>query len=412
MLAAWAVMLAAAILTGAAVCTSLVVRRRAMAPAVLAAAVLGAASIAAIVAVARSSGRVDSTIAASFIALGSFVGGFALAAALVPAITRLPPLPGPVLTATSEADPGIAFVLLADGQPEDYDPAVVTREYALLSETEAPVPPDAVRVFGYMSERMRYRSAGISPARPVVRAIAGRVAELLSHEGFAGPVAEAWLQGTPRLADTVAGLVGHGAREIVVVFLGVAESVPYDRARVETDMTVPPGSDARVCYAHTLWADDAIARLVAERTLAMLPKGPRATDGVVLAASGQPWQWDQESPRSCEHETFFLQRVRAALIVAGAPEANVRTAWLDWQDPGVTEVTRHLAALGCERVVVVPATTCADTLETVLDLPAAVDSADLDPGVRVEVLHGWGDSDAVAAAVTRAAVATARECRS
>jgi sirohydrochlorin ferrochelatase len=150
---------------------------------------------------------------------------------------------------------------------------------------------------------------------------------------------------------------------------------------------------------------------VAGKVLAALPRGPRPTDGVVLAGLGQPWQWDRDNPRSCEHETFFLQRVRAALIAAGAPETNVRTAWLDWQDPGVTEVTRHLAALGCERIIVVPATTCADTLETIIDLPAAVEQASVDPGIRVQVLHGWGDEDVVARALTRAALETAQECR-
>jgi protoheme ferro-lyase len=411
MLAPWAALFAGSIVAGFATCAALILRRRAAITATLVAATVAAVAVAAVIGIARSSGRADATVAATFIALGSHLGGFALAAALVPAWTRLPSLPGPLLANTGSATGASpAFVVVAPGQPETYDPAVLTHSYSLLSDTDVPVPPDAVRVFGYMSQRARYRSAGISPSRPVALSVAHRMTGHLRDAGYDGPVAHAWLEGTPRLAETVRDLAEGGAREVVVVYLSVAESLPFDRARIETDAVAVPGSGVRVHYAHSLWADDALAKLVAGKVLAALPRGPRATDGVVLAGLGQPWQWDRDNPRSCEHETFFLQRVRAALVAAGAQEANVRTAWLDWQDPGVTEVARHLAALGCERIVVAPATTCADTLEIVIDLPAAVDQADLDPGIRMQVLHGWGDEEAVAGALARVAMETAREC--
>jgi sirohydrochlorin ferrochelatase len=411
MLAVWAALLSGSILAGCATCASLVVRSRVAPAAALAAVTMGMTGVGSVVAIANLSGRADATAAATFISVGGYLGGFALGAALVPALTRLPPLPAPLPVCSSESSEApTAFVLVADGQPESYDPAVLTSAYTMLGETDVPVPPDAVRAFGYASERMRYRSMGLSPTRPVVRSLSHRMTEHLRDAGYTGTIAEAWLEGTPRMADAVHSVASDGARMVVVVFLGVAESLPFDRARIETDVVIPPGSGVRVCYAPTLWADDSLARLVAGRVLAALPRGPRQTDGVVLAGLGQPWQWDRESPRSCEHETFFLQRVRAALVAAGAMEANVRTAWLDWQDPGVTEVARHLAALGCERIVVVPATTCADTLETVIDLPAAVEQADLDPGIRVEVLHGWGDEGVVADVLARVAMETAAEC--
>jgi sirohydrochlorin ferrochelatase len=390
MLAPWVALFAGSVMAGCATCAALVLRRR----------TAGTATLIAVLS------------AATFIALGGHLGGFALAAALVPAWTRLPPLPGP-LPAEAEAQPAPptqpAFILVAPGQPEKYDPAVLTRSYLLLSDTDVPVPPDAVRVFGYMAERSRYRSAGISPARPVAVSVAQRLTARLREAGYDGPVTPAWLEGTPRLADAVHALATEGVRDVVVVYLGVAESLRFGRARLEADAVAWPGSGVRVHYAHSLWADDALAQLVAGKVLAALPRGPRPTDGVVLTGLGQPWQWDRDDPRSCEHETFFLQRVRAALVGAGTTEVNVRTAWLDWQDPGVTEVARHLAALGCERIVVVPATTCADTLEIVIDLPAAVEQADLDPGIRVQVLHGWGEEEAVAVALSRAATETARE---
>jgi protoheme ferro-lyase len=411
MLLPWAALFAGSILAGYATCAALVARRRAALIAMLVATAAGLAAVAAVVGVARLSGRADATVAATFIAMGGYLGGFALAATLVPAWTRLPPLPGPVPADPQPASDGSpAIVLVAGGQPETYDPAVLTHSYSMLAGTDVPVPPDAVRVFGYMSERVRYRSAGLSPARPVALSISRQMAERLRDAGHTGPVTTAWLEGTPRLADVVHRLASQGSRDVIVVSLGVAESLPLDRARIEAEAVARPGAGVRLCYTHSLWADESLAHLVAGNVLAALPRGPRPTDGVVLVGLGQPWQWDRENPRSCEQETFFLQRVRAALVTAGTPEANVRTAWLDWQDPGVTEVARHLAALGCERIIVVPATTCADTLETIVDLPSAVEQADLDPGIRVQVLHGWGENEIVADALTRAVLETAREC--
>jgi protoheme ferro-lyase len=210
-------------------------------------------------------------------------------------------------------------------------------------------------------------------------------------------VLEAWTSGTPRLADAIASAVADGADAVVVASLEAVESPAYETALAEAKAVAPKRSGIRIWHGSPLWADPVLTRRLAERVLAALPKGPRPTDGIVLVAEGQPWQWDRQWPQSCEQTTFFIQRVRAALVASGALEANVRAAWLDWQDPGVTEVVRHLAALGCERIVVVPTTTPADTLEVAIDLPAAVEQAAIDPGIRVEILHGWGDDPAIAA---------------
>lgn len=409
-LAYWSALLVGAIGAGIAVCASLVVRDRHVRWLALAAVLLAVMSGTGIALVARDTSRLDAMIAAAFISVGGFAGGFALAAALVPSLTRPAADPATVPAASGARDARrLSFVIVADGQPEHYEPAVLTEAYELLARSDAPGPPDAVRVFAYMAERLRYRSAGLSPSRPVIRALNQRVRERIRGGGFDGDVDEAWLQGAPRLADTVARLASGGASDIVIASVAVATSVPFDQARVRAEAVVPPASAVRLWYAHPLWADDGLAHLVVDRVLSALPGGTRQTDGVVLVAPGQPWQWDRESPASCEHQTFFLQRVRALLTAAGATESAVRIAWLDWQDPGVTEVVRHLAALGCERIVVVPATWPADTLETLIDLPNAVEAADLDPGITVEVLHGWGDEDAVAEAVARGAIAAARE---
>jgi sirohydrochlorin ferrochelatase len=408
MLGLFAILLAAAVISGSFTCLALVLGRSMLAMTVSAAAAAFAVGSWSVYLVERVSGRADSATAAAFLGLAGFLGGFALAAAFVPIMTRprrLPTAPDP------HVDPAgpPAFVVVADGRPERYDPTVMTETLDLLSDTEVPIPSDTIRVFAYLSERMRYRSAGLDPARHVVREVTQMTMEALRARGLDGPVYEAWLHGMPRLADAVATAMANGSRDIVVVPLEVAETVRLARARTAAEKLAPAHGPVHLAVCPPLWAEPRLVGIVAERIQAALPRGPRATDGAVLVADGQPWQWDREHPASCEHETFFMQRVRQALVNAGMDESHVRTAWLDWQDPGVTEAVRHLAALGCERIVVCPATTPADNLETAVDLPAAVAQAGVDPGVRVEILHGWGADPVVAEVLASAALMTARD---
>jgi protoheme ferro-lyase len=149
---------------------------------------------------------------------------------------------------------------------------------------------------------------------------------------------------------------------------------------------------------------------VARRVIESLDGTPSRDDGVVLASQGQPWQWDRAYPSACEHATYFSQRVRADLVTRGLREDRVRLAWLDWEEPGVTEVVRHLAALGCVRIRVIPATMPFDTVGTLLDLRDSVDQAGVDAEVSVHVLPAWGDDMSVARALRERILESAQEC--
>ena len=145
----------------------------------------------------------------------------------------------------------------------------------------------------------------------------------------------------------------------------------------------------RVVYADALWSSERIAALVASRVMAIA--GDPSSTGVVLVGLGQP----EERARSCgsfdEHETAFLNRVRMLLLERGLSETFVRLAWADWRAPDVTSAVRHLAALGCERLVVMPACFPLDTVETLLDLPLSVRQARVEDAISVVTMTAWSD---------------------
>src|SRR5664279_2599182 len=77
------------------------------------------------------------------------------------------------------------------------------------------------------------------------------------------------------------------------------------------------------------------------------------------------------------------------------PEQSVRIAWADWRAPEVTGTVRHLAALGCRRIIVSPTCFPLDSITTLLDLQLAVRQARVDETVSIVTLPAWHDDPAL-----------------
>ena len=90
---------------------------------------------------------------------------------------------------------------------------------------------------------------------------------------------------------------------------------------------------------------------------------------------------------------------------AGIPSANVRTAWAEWAQPDVTSAVRHLAALGCDRVLVSPAVFPFDCIATQLEIPLMVRQARVE-SVPVVMLPTWRDDEEVVGAIAQGAQAS------
>ncbi len=405
--AIWVGLLVGGVLAGAAACGALVLPRGRDVFAIVGAIVFAGMSGASLVAIARMFARADTVIVAGFIATAATFGGFALTAALLPALMR--PRPPATVPELGDDNGRTAVVILAEGEPEKYDPSLLTSAFSDLEATDVPVPPEAARMFVYLSEKTRYASVGGSPARAAARTVTDVVGARLAVTRSDIDVRVAWLDPPDRLDDVIAALAAEGYRHIAVVPFGIADSLYLDRAKRSVDDLGLAAMNVRVAYSAPLWSRTGVARAVADRVLASIAPAERATTGVVLVGHGQPWQWDREYPAGGEHETYFAQRVRALLAEAGFGPELVRIGWLDWQDPGVSEAVRHLVAFGCRRVVVVPAAMPVETLGTLIDLRGAAEEAVMGTPVRLDVLPAWGDQPGVVAAVADAAIAAVQE---
>ncbi len=399
----WALALLAGTMAGATTCAAFVVRRRFLAVVGIAGTVAAVLLALAVAVVFKLTGRPDTLIASVFISLGALAGGYGLASALLPSLTR--PRSERVTLGTVAPGSEIGVVLLADAPMDDYRARDVTRELESYERGEVPLPPFAARPFVYGSERARYRAAGTSPARGAVREIAAALSTRLTEDGYAGPVEVGFCEGGPSAAEAVARAASRTGRRIVVARLTVAQTQPFDAAAAEVHALDPSGSDLTVEYTEPLWASHPVAVRAALRALEAFGDDG-ITDGVVLISRGNPWQFDRMFPDAMEQTTYLAQRIRAELIEAGLPVERVRQAWLEWEEPDVPEAVRHLAALGAQHIALLPVDLLYPDLTTAVDLPLAVERALVESNVRVAVVPPLG-ADPVAVSALRKAVVEA-----
>ncbi|MBN2247217.1 MAG: ferrochelatase [Coriobacteriia bacterium] len=331
--------------------------------------------------------------------------GYTIAASTIPHLADLP-------RGTTSLPPArpvdSAIVLLESAEPDRYDPRAVAHRHNLLADSaEIELPLTAIP-FIFLTEKTRYRAVGGSaPGHRAARSLAEKV-EALWDEGKAPEVALASNQYPGDLRAVVAARIAAGADRVVVVALGATESAATDRALESLDAGEGRALASRVTVAPSIWHDSGLVSRLVERIVACVGDTPRAHIGVALVCPGAPEVWEHRYAGAAETENYFVQRVRMRLTEAGLKCDHLRVAWLEWQAPDVTETVRHLAVLGCQRIICVPATTVLPTLDTLLELERATTYARVPDSVSVVTLGAWADDDAIARAV-RAAATSALE---
>lgn len=398
----WATVLLASIAAGAVSCAAMVAPRR-MVPLLLAAeaAALAFAGVA-LGAIWLATPRLDQSIASCAIALGAFAGGYALFAGLLAVAPERRAHDGDIVIGKPIA--GTHVIVLSDEEPEQYDPRSVTRALARYTEGDIRLPPEIGRPLIYASERSRYQHAAGSAARETVRSIAASLEERLQCEGSAYRAAVAFCDGTPSLHDTVLRIVAAGGRSIVVAPLAVAWSRAFTEAIDGIPLGALEAAGVTVTRAGPLWPSAHLSGMLARRALVAL--GPdHATAGVILLSEGDSWEHARSQDDYREQLLFFIQRVRAELVDRGIQASRIRRASLWLGEPDVTEAARHLAAVGAQTIVLVPASFACESIATRIDLPYAAERAQADTGTVVTTVAPWGNDPAVIEALRDAVCA-------
>jgi protoheme ferro-lyase len=394
---AWLSMLIGALVAGGALVFGLVLDSPA--DRVVGFTALGAlvASLAGLVAVTVIMARPSSSALAAVIAFATFATGYSLGALSLDALK--PRGRHPSLAGSEDSKDGIAVVLAVSAEPTHYDPPTVAAHMADLAAAGVSQPGVLARPMAFAAEKTRYRMMGSpSPLRGSIDGIAEQLGESLPQESFPRIIIS-YCERAPTVPQAVSIVREEGYRSVVVARLAVADSALFDRARRALDEFRPDVHGMEVAFTPPLWGSQSLVGLVVERVLDAAGDHSREAVGVVLASGGQPPEWAGAFPGYEEQETFFRQAVRARLLEAGLEDGHVRLAWIDWQSPDVSEAVRHLAALDCRPVFVVPSSSPGESTTTLVDLRQAVHFARVEETTEVQVLDAWGADIRVAEAL-------------
>jgi len=347
--------------------------------------------------------RFDVLLWALGFGIAAFAGGYALASTLLASIAARPRKM--VAPHALPADKGsCAVILLGDVDPDTYDERWTAADLEKLAEEGLLHVSIAILPFLFFAQKARYRAVGgTSPAARQLEYIAERVGDRVKGSRI-DHVDAAWLGGARDLAVRVLRLAERGYRTITVAEVMIAGSLELDEAKRRVDSLRLDELGVEIRYASSLWGAERIASLVCERVLSVVDDAE--TTGVVLVGIGQP----EERAGTCrsfdEHETAFLNRVRLLLVDRGVDADKVRLAWADWHGPDVTSTVRHVAALGCTRMVIAPACFPLDTVETMLELPLSVRQARIEEGISLVSLTAWHDDPALVDELSERAIAS------
>lgn len=347
--------------------------------------------------------RADLVVAAVGLSLASLGGGYALASTLVPLLSSrrksctLPPDPVHALQLP-------AVVVIATVEPERYQVSAITSELERLAAAGMPEATIGIMPFLYAAQKARYRAiGGSSPSMKQALAATERLEALLGDS--VGSVRFVSCVGRDTLDRSVCELAVNETSTIIVAAISVGESYAIDRAKAATDQLRPGSHGITIAYTPPLWGADRLVESVAERIWTATDT-PEST-GVALVAHGQPEPWERTHAAFDVQENSFLNRARTLLGEHGIPSSNIKLCFQDWRTPDVTETVRHLAALGCSRILVVPACDPFESATTLIDLQVAVRQARVPEHVTTITLGAWGD-DPVIGEVLAEAVRTAQ----
>jgi protoheme ferro-lyase len=335
--------------------------------------------------------RMDASVYAFLFAAAGIAGGYALVSTLSGWMAKRAKDGSSHIPSSLPDNPGtVAVLVLGEVEPPSYSPTATAAALEDLAEEGLLKASIGVLPFLFMSQKTRYRAAGgTSPAARQLDSVTERVRDLLSGCKSVGRLESAWCEGERSLASRVASEVAKGFRSIVVAEAVIAESLEIDTAKRAVDALRLGDIGVTVTYSGPLWGSERIAHLVTERILRVV--GDAAAAGVVLVGQGQPEDRARERRDFDNQETAFLNRVRMLLLEQSLTDQNVRIAWAEWRAPEVTSTVRHLAALGCRRIIVSPACFPFDSIATVLDLQLAVRQSRVEDGVSVVTLPAWHD---------------------
>ncbi|MHA1585782.1 MAG: hypothetical protein ACTSUW_00470, partial [Candidatus Heimdallarchaeota archaeon] len=109
-----------------------------------------------------------------------------------------------------------------------------------------------------------------------------------------------------------------------------------------------------------------------------------------LVAEGQPEEWDALYPVT-EQEDIFRKGIAKKLAKLGISEEKIKLAWIQERTPTIEESYQDLIKKGCRTIVHVATTTPIDCVNSLYDIPKALENQAKADNVELISIKAWNE---------------------
>lgn len=349
---------------------------------------------------ARPPARLAALVAAGIIALLAFIAGYGINTYRFLSQEEHEALPA-ILPASERADHSpqgghTAVIYLTHGEPPGYSPMPWLETFKELDADGAPFIPTPFRPFFIYELRNKYLTSGGSPHNFVHEAMMGGLEEMFRAEGNETTrFYLAFLDSDPSVGSAVTQAVNEGASKVAVSFVFLTQSSHTLAGAEQVNELKLTDHGVQVCMAEPLWNSPSLKQMFVDRANKALHKGAsglvdKSKVGILLVGHGQPETWQEIYPTQTSQEIQFRQDVVDLLIADGFQAENISLAWMEFQEPGVTEVAGEMAARGVKTLLVFSASISAPSIHSEYDVPEEIEKAHLSKDIQVINLGAWG----------------------
>lgn len=297
-----------------------------------------------------------------------------------------------------------ALIVLSKGEAEEYNPLALVRKYYKQAETGVPQKGKLAQPLEFFKVKRKYRSIikgqsdltiediKVNEPKNPYRKITGNLVEKLESSFLTfNMYQEAFVNDWPTINQALLSMISRGANKITILNLFLAESFEYDMALEEMKRIDYSEIGITISQTEFLSNSDIIQDIVAKKIKAALQTYQDLSSvGILLVAEGQPEEWDALYPIT-EQEDVFRRGIAKKLVKLGISEEKIKLAWIQDRSPIIEESYQDLVKKGCRTIVHVATTTPIDCVDSLYDIPKALENQAKADSIDLIPINAWND---------------------
>jgi len=327
---------------------------------------------------------------AGLLALACLFGGFVLANAVFLGQTEVRTLP--VVSRIDGGDGHEAVLYFTHGEPPGYSAMPWIETMRELDRDNVPFVPWLVRPIFFSTVRNEYFEAGGSAHNKLHGVFLDDLRRTMPEEEANGTrFYLAFLDSNPRPDEMTIRAINDGASKIIVLEVFITESTHTLAGKEMVAGVHPEDYGVEVCYTSALWDSECLQEMWVETANEMTCGVDKSKVGVLLVGHGQPTEWEEIYPTQNQQESQYRQGIREKLIADGFAPRHVVLGWMEFQEPTITDAAKELGELGVEKILVFSVSLSADSIHSEVEVPAAIENAELPGAIAVEYVGQYCD---------------------